>query len=233
MKEEFGRSGYDVKEVVVKANPRRETGKGAAHRARAKGEVPAVIYGKGKGSTPITLNEREFHRAVQAGLGAGKLVKLVIGADGGGVEKTAVLKEVQRDFIKGDIIHADFQEVSLTEAISAMIPVVLVGEDRRPNDGGVLEHLLWQIQLHALPTEIPDRIEVDVSGLKIGDSIKVGDLKLPHGVRALTHAEEAVVAVAAPTKAAEEKPAAEAGEAAAAAGGAGGPGAAGTPGEAS
>ncbi|MGE5593345.1 MAG: 50S ribosomal protein L25 [Betaproteobacteria bacterium] len=222
-----------MKEVVVRADLRRETGKGAARKARARGEVPAVIYGKEKGSTPITLNEREFHRAVQAGLGAGKLVKLVIGADGnGGVEKTAVLKDIQRDFIKGDVIHADFQEVSLTEAITATIPVVLVGEDKRPNDGGVLEHLLWQIQLHALPTEMPDRIEVDVSGLKIGDSIKVADLKLPNGVRALAHGEEAVVAVAAPTKAAEEKPAAETGEAAGA-GGAGGAGAPGATGEAS
>ncbi|NLG79679.1 MAG: 50S ribosomal protein L25 [Firmicutes bacterium] len=204
-----------MKEVIVKADLRQKTGKGAARKARARGGVPAVIYGKGKGATPISLSEREFYRALQAGLGPGKLVKLVIGGDGkSGIEKTAVLKEVQRDFIRGDIIHADFQEVSLTEAISATIPVVLVGEDRRPNDGGVLEHLLWEIQLHALPADMPDRVEVNVSGLRIGDSIKVADLELPEGVRALTHGDETVVTVAAPTKAAEEeKPAAEAGEA--------------------
>ncbi|MGE5573938.1 MAG: 50S ribosomal protein L25 [Bacteroidota bacterium] len=198
-----------MKEVVVKAEPRQEIGKGAARKARVRGEVPAVVYGKGKDATAIILNGREFARAVQAGLGAGKLVRLVI-SDGGKAidEKTAMLKEVQRDFIRGDVIHADFQEVSMTDAITATIPVVLVGEDRRPNDGGVLEHLLWEIQLHALPGDLPERVEVDVSGLTIGGSIKVADLKLPEGVRALTHGEETVAAVAAPAKVTEEKPAA-------------------------
>jgi len=205
-----------VKEVVVKAEPRHEIGKGAARKARARGEVPAVVYGRGKDTTAISLDEREFARAVQAGLGAGKLVRLVISGDGkGAAEKTVVLKEVQRDFVRGDIIHADFQEVSMTEAITASIRVVLVGEDRRLNDGGVLEHMLWEIQLHALPADMPDRVEVNVSGLRIGDSLKVANLELPEGVRALAHGDEIVVAVAAPAKVAEaEKPAAaEAGEA--------------------
>ncbi|MCR4402715.1 MAG: 50S ribosomal protein L25 [Firmicutes bacterium] len=217
-----------MKEIVVNARPRERTGKGYARKARVVGEVPAVVYGKGSGSTSISLDEREFYRAVQAGLGAGKLVKLVInGAGNGRVEKTALLKEVQRDFVRGDVIHVDFQEVSLTEAITATIPVVLVGEERRPNDGGVIEHLLWEIQIHALPADMPERVEVDVSGLRIGDSVKVADLRLPKGVRTLSHADESVVTVAAPARGAEEKrPAAETGEA-------GGAGEAKTAGEAS
>lgn len=204
--------GTYVKQVLVKGELRQEAGKGAARKARARGQVPAVIYGKGKGATLINLNSREFARALQSVLGGGKLVNLVISGDGDGdgeTTKTVILKEVQRDSIGGDIIHADFQEVSMTEAITAEVPVVLVGEDKRVNDGGILEHLLWDVELHGLPAAIPERIQVQVSGLRIGNSVKVSDLRLPEGVRALTHGDETVVTVAAPTKAAEEeKPAA-------------------------
>lgn len=201
-----------MKQVLVKGELRHEVGKGAARKARARGQVPAVIYGKGKGTTLINLSAREFSRAVQAGLGVGKLINLVVSGDGDKeTTKTVILKELQRDSIAGDVIHADLQEISMTEAINAEVPVVLVGEDKRVNDGGVLEHLLWKVELHGLPAAIPERIEVQVSGLRIGDSLKVGDLRLPEGVRALTHADETVVTVAAPAKAAEEeKPAAAA-----------------------
>lgn len=199
-----------MKQVLVKGELRHEAGKRAARKARARGQVPAVIYGKGKGTTLISLGGREFSRAVQAGLGVGKLINLVVSGDGNKeTTRTVILKELQRDSIAGDVIHADLQEISMTEAINAEVSVVMIGEDKRVNDGGVLGQLLWKVELHGLPAAIPERIEVNVSGLRIGDSIEVGDLRLPEGVRALTHAEETVVTVAAPVKAVEEeKPAA-------------------------
>ncbi len=194
-----------MKQVLVKSEFREGVGKGAARKARAKGLVPAVIYGKGRAATLVSVGSREFGRALQNGLAPGRLVDLVVSGDGReGLEKTAILKEVQRDSITGEIIHADFQEVSMDEAITASVRVVLTGEDKRVRDGGVVEHLLWQIQVHGLPTAIPDRIEVPVSGLRIGDSVKVSDLRLPEGVKALGHGDETVVTVAAPTRAAEE-----------------------------
>lgn len=200
--------------MLLKAEARHEVGKGAARKLRAMGRVPGVVYGKGKGTTLVNLNGREFAKALQTGVGAGRLINLAISEGGGGeTTKTVILKELQRDSIGGDLVHVDFQEVSMTEVIAARVPVVLVGEERRVNDGGILEQMLWEVEVQGLPGTIPSRVELQVSGLRIGGSVKVADLKLPEGVRALTHPDETVATVAAPTRAAEEaKPAAPAAE---------------------
>lgn len=199
------------------------------------GLVPAIVYGKGKESIPLAVRQREFERLLDAGI-MGRLVDLVIPTDGNGgaaARKTALVKEVQRDVIRGEVIHVDFQEVSLTEHITTTVPIHLVGEERRKNDGGILQHVLWEVEVSALPLAIPERFEVDLSGKGIGDSVRVGDLPLPEGVRMLTPAEEVVVTIVPPQReeAVEAKPAegaaAPEGQAATAAGGASGAGGAG------
>jgi large subunit ribosomal protein L25 len=204
-----------VRQVIIRGELRQQTGKGAARRMRASRRVPAVVYGRGEETTIISLDEREFEKAMQAGLGGGTLIKLVLskGADEKGtdnLEKTAILKEVQSDVVRGNVIHVDFQAISLDEAITTKVPVVLVGEDSRPNDGGIMQHMVWELEVRALPTDIPERIEVDVSKMEIGDSIKVGDLELPEDVQVNTEEEEVIVLVAAPQIEAEEEEEAEA-----------------------
>lgn len=116
-----------------------------------------------------------------------------------------LIKEVQYDPVRGDIIHVDFNEISLTKAIKVNITVVAKGEPAGvKQEGGSLEHNLWEVEIECLPTSIPENIEVDVSGLKLGDAVHVKDLIVPAGVKILNDPEAAVLSVAAPMK--EEAP---------------------------
>ena len=120
-----------MRQVTIKGELRHQTGKGAARRMRASHRVPAVVYGRGEETTIISLDEREFEKAMQAGLGGGTLIKLVLTNDAdtegpGKIEKTAILKEVQSDVVRGNVIHVDLQAISLDEAITTKVPVVLV-----------------------------------------------------------------------------------------------------------
>lgn len=196
-----------MRQTLLECEVRDALGTGAARRLRNSGAVPAVVYGKGVKNFAVAVDEAILGRLLREGV-SGKLIQLRVKDGRGAQEKTVVVKEIQRDPIKGNVIHVDFQEVSLTEEISTTVPVVLVGEDRRKNDGGILEHLLWSLDIRALPTAIPERVEVDVSGLGIGDTIHVKDLVLPEGVKAITPPDEMVVSILAPTKAEEEAPAA-------------------------
>jgi large subunit ribosomal protein L25 len=199
-----------VRQVTIKGEFRRQTGKGAARRMRAEGRVPAVVYGRGEETTIISLDEREFGKAMQIGLGGGTLIKLILAKDSDAndqdrVEKTAIVKEVQSDIVRGNVIHVDFQAISLDEAITTKVPVVLLGEDGRPSDGGIIQHMIWELEVHALPMDIPERVEVDVAQMEIGDSIKVGDLDLPEDVQVNTAEEEVIVLITVPELPEEEE----------------------------
>jgi len=116
-------------------------------------------------------------------------------------KKACLIKEIQYHPVHGNILHVDFYEVSLTKAIKVNVPVVTKGEAQGvKQDGGSLEHILWEIEVECLPTNIPKQIEVDVTSLKIGDSLHVKDLTIPENVKVLNDPEATVVAVSAPVK---------------------------------
>jgi large subunit ribosomal protein L25 len=135
----------------------------------------------------------------------GIVINLKIKDDKKYKSRACLIKEVQYDPVHGDIVHVDFNEISLTKAIKVNVPIVAQGEPQGvKQEGGSLEHLLWEVEVECLPTEIPKNIEVDVSQLKIGDSIYVKDLKLPSGVKILNEPAATVLSVAQPMK--EEVP---------------------------
>lgn len=206
-------------EITLRAR-RREAGKGPAHRCRAEGWVPAVLYGRQVGSIPVKVPARELDRHLAAGLGAGAVVQLDL-EDGGRREWTAVLKEIQRDPVSLRVLHLDFQQVSLGDVLEVEIPVVIRGGEEVLRRGGVVQHQLPRVRVQAPVTDIPADIEVDVSGLALGQHLSVADLRLPPGVKVLEEPDEVVVTVLAPRHEGEPKPAAEptTGEAGAAPGG--------------
>lgn len=195
-------------EYELKAEIREEHGKAASRRFRREGKIPAVIYGAGQ-SEKILIDQRELKRLVSAGA-TGKLVSLVTKSGRTNQKQKALLKEVQLEPIKGMAIHADFQKVDMAHAITTRIAVHFVGEEKRPSDGAVIQHLLREIEIHCLPDRIPEVIEVDISGLKEGHSIFVKDLSIPAGVTVTTPGEEVLALATVPHQA----PAAAEGEAA-------------------
>jgi len=181
---------------------RDRSGKGPARASRRDGNIPGVVYGHGQPAVAVTVNQKEFINAIRHVEGGNMIVSLKL-ANG---EKTALVREVQLDPISHDIIHLDFQEVSLTETVRVQVAVHLTGLAIGVKDGGgILEHILRQVEVRCLPTAIPASIDVDVSALNIGDSIHVRDLSVPD-VEILTDADSTIATVVPPTVI-EEKPA--------------------------
>jgi large subunit ribosomal protein L25 len=195
-------------EVALHAEPRTEKGKEAAARLRRRGMVPAVVYGRGRENVNVAVNAREVERLLLSGHGSG-LIHLHLAE---GKKKPAVtpvlLKEVQRDSLRGSVCHLDLYVVALDQPVTAQVPIVVQGDEKRRDLGGIVQHVLRHLEISALPASIPERLEADVATLPVGHSLHVKDLLLPKGVKALTPPEDVVVTIVSPTreKVEEEKP---------------------------
>jgi large subunit ribosomal protein L25 len=181
-------------EVTLKAVRRQATGKGAARRARAANKVPGVVYGRGMDPVPVEVDRRDLVAAFHTDAGMNVLLNIELD----GSSTTTLTKELQRDPVRGTLLHADFVKVDLTIEVEVEVPVHIVGEARGAKEGGILEQPLFQLQVKCLPTEVPESIDADVSDLGIGDSLKVGDLAVERTFEILTDAEMVVATVAAP-----------------------------------
>jgi large subunit ribosomal protein L25 len=193
-----------VPEVKIAAEPREEFGKGAARRVRRTGRVPAVLYGHGTDTRHLTLPGHDLMLALKTSNVLIRLEGLNNGAE------LALPKAVQRDAVKGVIEHVDLILVRQGEKVTVDVPVTVTGEI--VSGGGVLDQQLVQITVEAEATHIPTGIEVDVTGMDIGDAVHASDLKLPRGTTLQVEPETLVLHVIAP--ASVEAEAAAEGEAA-------------------
>lgn len=169
-------------------------------RLRRQGRVPAVLYGKGLDNLFIHLDEIQVQRCLQEG-GRNALLNLKVE----GKPYRAMIREVQRDSIKGKIIHVDFITVRLDEPIDTEVSIELEGEPRGVKDGGVLQVQLRSAAIRCLPNEIPSELVVDVSEMEIGDTVTLSALKLPEGVELLSDADELIASVLPPQRGDEEE----------------------------
>jgi large subunit ribosomal protein L25 len=198
-----------MKEVEIEAISRHETGKGVARKLRAAKKIPAVVYGKDEKPQPIELNYEHFHTVYHGLHGENALFNVKI--DGKLSERKALIRDIQHDPVYGDILHIDFQHISMDQEIHISVSVKLVGiADGVKNFGGILQWTLRELEVSCLPTRIPENIEINIEALGIGDSVHVNDINIP-GVEFLQEGEETIVSVIAPTviKAEEAAPAAE------------------------
>jgi large subunit ribosomal protein L25 len=204
-----------AKQVKLAAERRTEVGRSAVRKLKARGVVPAVIYGAKDKAEPLQISRRDINALLSHASGENILVELEIA----GKNRLALVQEVQHAPVGGDVLHVDFHAVSMDEVIEAEVPIEPTGvADGVKNFGGLLEQSVRALAVECLPKDLPDKITVDVSALNIGDSIHVRDLALPEGVRTKVQPELTVFSVLEP--AVEEEPVAEvaAAEAAAAAG---------------
>mgnify|MGYP001570008658 CR=1 FL=1 len=195
-----------MEELILDAEIREEIGKGKTKAMRDKGFIPAVIYADGKEALALKLSHRQLVQLVHQHRIEGVVINLNIKDDKKQKSRPCLVKEIQHDPVLGEIVHVDFNQISLTKAIKVNIPVTVKGEAVGVKlEGGSLEHTLWEIEIECLPTSIPKDIEVDVSALKLGESIHVRDIIVPAGVKILNDSGAIVLTVAAPMK--EEVPA--------------------------
>lgn len=194
--------------LTVETRPRGS--KGSVKALRRQGLLPAVVYGKDAGNILIQVPEKELHTILAAHSTGSTLINLQLESQSFPV----MLREVQRNAIRRTILHADFLQVSLTEAIETEIQLHLVGEAPGVvRDGGILQHMLREVTVSCLPTQMPEMITADISDLNIGDQLTVGDLTVPPEIKIVTDQDSVIVMVVHPAK--EEEPVAESEEAAA------------------
>jgi len=184
--------------VSLAASPREQTGKGAARQARFAKKVPAVIYGHGRPAQSLMVDALLLEQALAGVEPESTLIELTVD----GKKTRALIREIQRHPIRPDIIHVDFYEIHSGEKITLEVPVHLVGApDGVRNGGGVLDQVTREVKIEVLPEHIPDRVELDVTALKIGDSLHVRDLAIANAV-ILTGA-DLTIAVVVPPRAEE------------------------------
>ncbi|MFC1590374.1 50S ribosomal protein L25 [Candidatus Omnitrophota bacterium] len=185
---------------ILKADVREGTGKSAAKKLRNQGLIPAVVYKAGKSTTSLKVSLRELEKILHTKAGENALIMLkVSGASKKVSDKTVIIKELQHDPVKDNVLHADFNEISLTEALKVDVPLVFKGEPVGvKEEGGVIEHVIRDLHIECLPVDIPEGVEVEVSQLKIGDSIMVKDVAVPPGLKVLNEPDLIVAIVKTP-----------------------------------
>lgn len=163
---------------VLKAEIREGTGKGVARKLRARGLIPAVFYGAHTPTLPLVVDPKELLGTLQTEAGGNVLIDLEIEKGDQSERKVVMVKELQFDPLQKRTLHADFYEVAMDVMVTVEVPIQLVGKPEGTKMGGILEQIRRVIEIQCLPGDIPKNIEVDVSALKIGDSIHVNDLQI-------------------------------------------------------
>jgi len=183
-------------EITVKE--RSQVGGNHPRRLRGRGFIPAVFYGGGEKPIPLALEQARLKKETGA-LHENQIVSLQIEGEGKARTRSAIVKDIQFDHISGKLLHIDFQQISLDEKLTATVAVEAVGEPIGvTRDGGILEHILREIEIRCLPADIPETIEVDVSALEIGDTIHVENIRLAEGIEILTEPDLSIFTIAAP-----------------------------------
>lgn len=198
--------------IKLDVTKRDELGSSAMRRLRHSGIIPGIVYGKGKESIPVKVSIKDVYGVRGGHIAENVLLDLTVKDDGSELNKTVIVKEIQKDAVKGDWLHIDFNEVSLKEKLKTKTAIEITGSAVGVTQGGILEQIMHELEIECLPTDIPPRVDVDVTSLAIGQTIYVKDLVIPKKVTVLSNAELPVVSVAVPKAEEEVVPAPAEGE---------------------
>jgi len=193
-------------EIKLKAEKRETTGKGEARKSRARGEVPAVMYGLGEAPTSLSVKKEDLSDVLGSTAGSNVLLDLQV-IDG--KEKTdhlVMIKELQKHPFKERFLHVDFLKVARDEKITMKVPIAVTGEEESVGLklGGTLQHNLWEVEIECFPTDVPDHLYVDIASAVVGDHRSVSDLVVPEDVTLLTDTGDVLLTILAPRLAVEE-----------------------------
>ena len=173
-----------MNEFEVVAQPRTALGTSASRRLRRTGMIPAILYGGGKDSVPLSLDEHRIRKQIENEAFAAHILTVKVEDE----ESQAVLKSVHRDPATDRVIHMDFQRISASSEIHIRVPLHFINEEECPGKkgGGIVTHLLVEVEVGCLPKDLPEFIEVDMASLDVGDSVHLSEIPLPEGVRIMT-----------------------------------------------
>lgn len=188
---------------TLQVTAREESGKGISRRTRREGRVPVILYGGEGGNVRLSADRRTLTQVLHGKQGEHAIVQLEVEGNPG-LNSPAMVKEVQHHPVRGDVLHADFMRISLEKRIKTMIAIRVEGRAIGVIEGGLMDFQSREIEIECLALDVPEYLTVDVSEMKIGDSVHVSDLEAPESVEILTPAERAVVAVHAPRVVVEE-----------------------------
>ena len=187
-----------AEQIQLKVLKRDAVGGKNPRRLRRAGIIPAVLYQRGKATIPLGVIRAGAEKKI-SDIHENQILNLEIEGEKDAGGQLAIIKEIQYDHLKGAILHVDLKAITLDEKLTATVPLVDLGEAVGvTRDGGVLEHVLREIEIECLAAQLPEEIALDVSALEIGDSLKVSDLHLPEGVKILTDPELIVFTVSPP-----------------------------------
>jgi large subunit ribosomal protein L25 len=192
-------------QTVIKAAVRNEKGKGSARKLRSKKIIPAVLYGHKVDPVMLAIENSEIVKAFKTGDDT-TLIKVQIDNQGKKDEKLVMIRETQRHPVKNNILHLDLFAVNVKEKIHAPVHIRITGESPGVKLGGILRQIVREIEVRALPTEIPQHFEVDISNLEIGDSLQVSDLSTPENVQLLVDESAPILSILPPTVIKEDEP---------------------------
>src|SRR5919106_2036128 len=198
--------------IKLQVQERERRGSAESRRLRKRGLIPGVLYRAGDEPHPFTVPERDLRRVLSGPSGLHTILDVVIDGDGKGEPHASILKDYQQHPLRGTLIHIDLHEVRLDQPIQASVVVALIGEAAGVKEGGVLSQVTREVTVEALPMEIPEHIDVDVSDMALGDTLRSDALPAIEGVTYLDDPEETVLAtVTVPTRVVEPEPEVEEG----------------------
>ena len=194
-----------MEQPLLIARVRKTKGKGAAKKLRKMAQVPAVFYGPKTESVMLAVDYPELERLLKQGSSDNVILDLQVQSDQGSKTHKAIIKDILMDPVKDIYLHADFYEISMDKEITVDVPIHLVNSPVGVTEGGILQHTRRKLNISCLPDKMIDALELDVSGLAIGDSLHVEDIELPEGIVSLEEGHLTVATVAAPTIVEEEE----------------------------
>jgi len=186
--------------IKLEVASRETTGSRESRRLRVRGLIPGILYGRGIDPQPICVPERDLRRALTGGSGMHTILDVVV--EGQDSTHPSILKDYQQDPLRGKLVHIDLQEVRLDQVITAAVTVILIGADDAPGvrEGGALSQVAREVNVEALPMEVPEHLELDVSGMVMGDTLRLGDLDTREGVTFLDDPETVLATLTMPTR---------------------------------
>ena len=187
-----------MSEVILRAETGRATGTRPSRRLRRQGMVPGTLYGHGAEAVSIAVDARELRNVLATEAGINAVIRLGVGEE----VHTSLARQLQRHPTRGDIIHLDFVRIALTDRVDAVVSIELTGDPIGVQaDGGIIETVSNTVNVHTLVTSIPESIQVDISGLRVGDSVRVSDLPAFDGLEYLDPPDQPIAMISLPAAA--------------------------------